>query len=527
MDNLCKILIVDDEYLLRQGIKHLIDWKKEDFEIVGEASNGKEALELIDSLKPHIIISDIVMPVMDGLDFAKIVRARYPEIQVVVLSGYSDFDYVKGTFKLGVNDYILKPKLNPEEFLSLLKNIADNIPNLRISTSKNNNILNINLELNKLISGFDANIAASEEAAAFPDDSFFLIGCNIKRIVENSSISLPALKTLISKAVKTYLNNYSHYELDITKDIYLVLVNFPNKHYDEILRKLHAMLSDISSKCIDIYLILSKTFNSLSKMENTYNNSFRPLLGYKFFFKDKKLISYEDIPMNNFNEKFDFKYYSDQIYLLNILAALNYLKEYIRTSIDHLSISEFELKTLFQNALYNIINILDELHFNVEVMNKSKLEYFQQIDETNSADELLSLLDNIEKDITELLSLNVLQMNDQVISKIIQYISKHYNQQLSLKEIADKFHFNYYYLSSYFSSHIAEGFSEYLNKVRVEKALELLRNEKIPVSEVSYMVGYSDHSYFCKVFKKFTKVTPTKFRKNIISSKRGSYEESN
>ena len=130
MDNLCKILIVDDEYLLRQGIKHLVDWRKEGFEIVGEASNGKEALDLIEMLKPHIVISDIVMPVMDGIDLAKIMKSKYPEVQIVILSGYGDFDYVKSTFKVGVNDYILKPKLNPEELLLLLKNIASNIPNL-------------------------------------------------------------------------------------------------------------------------------------------------------------------------------------------------------------------------------------------------------------------------------------------------------------------------------------------------------------------------------------------------------------
>ena len=125
MDNLCKILIVDDEYLLRQGIKHLVDWNKEGFNIVGEASNGKEALELIEKFKPHIIISDVVMPVMNGVDLAKITKTIYPEIQIVILSSHSDFNYVKDTFKLGiVNDYILKPKLNPEELVLLLKNIG-------------------------------------------------------------------------------------------------------------------------------------------------------------------------------------------------------------------------------------------------------------------------------------------------------------------------------------------------------------------------------------------------------------------
>ena len=151
MNNLCKILIVDDEYLLRQGIKYLVDWNKEGFDIIGEASNGKEALDFIEKLKPHIIISDIVMPIMDGVDLAKIAKTKYPEIQIVILSGYSDFNYVKDTFKLGVNDYILKPKLDPEELVLLLKNTACNISNFTLSTSENNNFryyINLSNQIN-------------------------------------------------------------------------------------------------------------------------------------------------------------------------------------------------------------------------------------------------------------------------------------------------------------------------------------------------------------------------------------------
>jgi two-component system, response regulator YesN len=520
LDSLCKILIVDDEYLLRQGLKHLVDWKKEGFEIVGECSNGKEALDLIETAKPHIVISDIVMPVMDGIELSKLIKTKYPEVQIIILSGYDDFDYVKTTFKLGVMDYILKPKLNPEEVLSLLKNIANKIPNLIILTKEIDNALNINSELSKLISGFDVNLNATEISKAFPYDSFILMGSSLKLIAKKSSKSLQTIKTALANLVKHRFNTIINYELDINKDTFLILINFQKDNYFEIPKIIEAMLIDISLEYPDIYFILGKVFNSIDMLSDMYKSSFKPLLGYKFFFKDKTLISYDDVPKGSTKEKFDFKYYSDQIYALNVPSALHYLKEYINSSIAHCAMNEFELKTLFQNALYNIINILDELHFNVDAMNNSKLEYFQSIDETNYADEFLCLLETIFNKIIMLINNNVLPVNDQIINKIIQYISINYNEQLSLKEIADKFHFNYYYLSSYFNSHIQEGFSEYLNKIRVEKAIELLRDPKFPVSEVSFMVGYSDHSYFCKVFKKYMKATPSRYRKNIIDGKR-------
>jgi two-component system response regulator YesN len=210
------------------------------------------------------------------------------------------------------------------------------------------------------------------------------------------------------------------------------------------------MLLKVSAEYPDIYFIESKIFNSLNELKDIYNDSFKALLGYKFYLRDKKLISFEELRKNTYKEKFDFKYFSEMLYALNIPFALNYLKQYISNSVIHCSINEFELKTLFQNALYNIINILDELHFDVENINRSKIEYFQKIDDTKYADELLCLLESIEKDITNILSSKALPMNDEIINRITQYISNHYNEQLSLKEIADKFHFNYYYLSSYF-----------------------------------------------------------------------------
>ncbi|MED4958707.1 response regulator, partial [Paenibacillus macerans] len=106
MRELCKILIVDDEILVRQGIKHHLNWEQYGFQIVGEASNGKEALEMIGRLSPHIVITDIVMPVMDGEEFTRVLKAHFPQIEVVVLSSYGEFNYVRSTFQSGVADYI-------------------------------------------------------------------------------------------------------------------------------------------------------------------------------------------------------------------------------------------------------------------------------------------------------------------------------------------------------------------------------------------------------------------------------------
>lgn len=97
MEDYCKLLIIDDEFIMRQGLKHMVNWEQEGFQIVGEAANGKEGLELIEKLKPHIVISDIVMPVVNGVDFVSAAKELYPDLQIIILSGYDNFDYVKST----------------------------------------------------------------------------------------------------------------------------------------------------------------------------------------------------------------------------------------------------------------------------------------------------------------------------------------------------------------------------------------------------------------------------------------------
>ena len=136
IQELCRTLIVDDEMLIRQGIKHYINWEEEGFQIIGEASNGQEALELIELMNPHIILTDIVMPIMGGEELTRIVKTKYPHIEIIILSSFGEFEYVRSTFQSGVVDYILKPKLNSQELLNVLKKAVNRIPLFHLKENK-------------------------------------------------------------------------------------------------------------------------------------------------------------------------------------------------------------------------------------------------------------------------------------------------------------------------------------------------------------------------------------------------------
>ena len=119
MKNLLKIVIIDDEMILRNGLKYLCNWESHGFTIAGEAANGIEGFQLVEQLRPDIVITDIVMPGMDGISLTARIKEHFPDIHIIVLSSYDNFSYAKSGFKLGIDDYLLKPELEASDLLHL------------------------------------------------------------------------------------------------------------------------------------------------------------------------------------------------------------------------------------------------------------------------------------------------------------------------------------------------------------------------------------------------------------------------
>src|SRR5690606_19845438 len=157
MGEMCKVLIVDDEMLIRQGIINYIDWEQEGFQIVGEASNGQEAMQMIGEFSPHIVVTDIVMPIMDGIDLVREAKKAYPHLEIIVLSSFENFDYVRSTFQNGVADYILKPKLNGAELLRILKQIVNRIPDMQEADSLEKPKRSTEEILENMLLGYDSS----------------------------------------------------------------------------------------------------------------------------------------------------------------------------------------------------------------------------------------------------------------------------------------------------------------------------------------------------------------------------------
>lgn len=507
MEELYRLLIIDDELILRNGLRYLCNWEEHGMTIVGEAANGKEALDMIEELEPHIVLMDIVMPIMNGIDFAKIMQKQYPDIKMVVLSSFSEFDYVREAFKYGVSDYLLKPKLKAEELLSLLEKVKGELNLVR--KTKEKKALPSPL-LRELLNPFNQKPEAYEQVQSMmPEKSFILMKCKIDEELEANS---ECFKERLSEWIGNVLREYTLLETFLNNE-YIVLINI--KQFDEHVILQTLMETKSNQIAENLRFIVSKAFND-SMLLMQKNNELSRGLGKIFYFKGKRFVLETQIKEDRLKKEFNTALFTSKLNGLDIEACQILLFDYFKEIKIEQEYDEYSFKRFCQNIIYNLINTIGHLGFEVNTLNQDKIRCFRTIDRAIYFEEIVTLMEQVFEKTAILINNQIEQRNSIILNKIIQYVEQHYSEEITLSEIADNIHINYYYLSAYFKSQTSENLTAYINKVRVEKAKILLKDGNLSIAEVSSLVGFSEHNYFSKVFKKYALMTPTSYRRKNI-----------
>ncbi|CAM3549718.1 response regulator transcription factor [Saccharibacillus brassicae] len=546
MENICRILIVDDEVLVRQGIKHYLDWEQYGFRIVGEASNGREGLEAIERVRPHIVLTDIVMPIMEGEEFTRLIKKHHPDIEVIVLSSYGEFDYVRSTFQNGVADYILKPKLETQELLRVLQNTARRIASIRYTGEGSGEGPDAETVLEKLASGYGADESAPPAVLAelFPHEQFVLVGRLRpagrsgagKRAGENGPPLAERLRQALAPNafLAAALGPARVYGLPAPASgaaagSEAVLVGLGTGRRTALLAALRecaaaeagapappAGLAPTSSGAAAAppeFWAAGTAFAALGELSAAYRQ-LRELLESRFYFPDRALMLPEELPeVGEPLPAFNLRLFTEEIKREHFAEAFRDLREYTaRMAADYRS-TPVGLKSFLGNIVFNLITLLGNMDYDAADLDEAKYGFFREIEEAQDARSALFLLESFLLKAEAKIAEHAGQTGGANMKKLLAYIDEHYAEPLSLTGLGRYFHFNPSYLSSYFATHNKEGFSEYLNKIRVSRAEELLREGEISISEISGRVGYSDPGYFTKVFKKQTGLSPSQYRR--------------
>jgi len=494
-----KILIVDDELIFRRGIRYLVDWETYNFTIIGEATNGKEALALINRLSPDIVFCDIVMPILNGVELVKIASHRFPSIKIVVLSNYDEFNNVRQAFKYGACDYLLKSQISKAELLSCLDKL-----NLQDKECWNSPSVSLAKLAKQLLDGFALETYETFDtllSQQMSEKYFFMLYMERFEAAEGSS-------DLADEMLKEYLNKYTYLSLVTNHYSRIILINAAQPLPPYIASALFQKLSSLFPNC---FCILSNPFYREDGIKVVFDK-LCALAKYSIFFDGRVCFLESDIVPHFEKVPFTSELYYDYIRKYNFTAAQSLILSYIEHIKSALSMDPFEFKKLIENIIYNTIGEIKATFYDDPALNNIKLKLFKDIDKAYSFGDVKALIERTYKEL-ELVCGTTPIRTDQIVSSIIEFISRNYQKPITLYDAADRMHINYSYLSNYISTNSNMHFSEHLNEIRIFHAKKLLTTSNLSISEISESIGYTDQSYFGKVFKKSTGSTPLEYRK--------------
>ncbi|WP_026701284.1 response regulator transcription factor [Salibacterium aidingense] len=504
MSGLCKVVVVDDEMLIRQGVINYIDWEKVGFQMVGEASNGNEALQLIDELRPHLVITDVVMPGMDGIELVRVVKEQYPDIEIVVLSSFENFEYVRSTFQCGAADYILKPKLNGDELIKKLRKV---MPESRRAEEVIQSAPSIEVVLQKCLIGSSLTISEEKLLEDFSYSHYSLIaGCGrgskkefFKEVSGLFEEQLFACETFFIPVNES--------------DINTVLVNFNGEEQLQSVKQCVTRMAEADRECRTIWL-MSVPFSSILELKTIYEDHLLNMKDYLFYLTEEQVLIYDDLPeVPEVGKPFDLGRFLGLFKQKKFEFAITSLTEHVDVLMRQYTKDIFEFKSWLENIMFNVIVLLDNMNYDVHELETMKYKYFSEINEASHAKKAVAVFHTFVDEVRRIVQVEDNKNCPPDLKRLLQFIENHYAEPLSLTTLSESFHFNPSYLSSYFSTHLNIGFSDYLNQVRIVKAKQILETSSVSVSMVSEMVGYSDPSYFCKVFKQMEGSSPGSYRK--------------
>lgn len=503
MEGYCKVLIIDDEFIMRQGMKHMFDWEKEGFQVVGEATNGQEGLDLVAELQPNIVLADMVMPVLDGIEFSKIMKVRYPDVQLIILSSYDKFEYVKETLLNGASDYILKPTLDPQSLLKTLKKAAKNIPGFQLRQEKK---VSYGSALERILSGYQENIDENMFKDVFPYSQFRILAINLKTICGSRKMRMAKIEEEILEILESQ-DDYICLSLFMDEVILCVVLNYRMKDQKHVMNMAEICAAKIANMYEDAFFVISDSCVEVQNLKNCYQEEIGTFVNQSFYYPGQHLVVAAGSEKKEI-KRFAYEEYTGNLSRKQFQAALEQFWEYIQY-ICEMQMDEYKVKNLAKNLLYNYLMEIERYGVPSDELRQL---YFKNIDDGTDVRHFLEEIEREKQHLEELIRDKV-QREDRKIAEIRTCIYEHYDENLELADLAHVFGFSYNYLSSYFNQYAKEPFSEYLNRIRVEKACELLKERGVPISEISHRVGYADHSYFCRVFKKITGDTPSDYRR--------------
>jgi len=516
-----KIMIVDDMPVDREYLRNFIDWKAYGFEACCEAKDGREALELYEKYQPDIVLTDIMMPYMDGIELSEQLLKENPQLSIILITGNSEFNYARKAVKLGVCDYIVKPFEKEELIIALLK-LQDNIN--RVLELKNEKDVLLAERREQLLRHYIYTKNAGEtvnaiKSAPFLNSYFLVITIRID-IYENkvSPEEILNWKLVLSGMLKNMISINGTHEIfhDFEGNIVAIL-NFATREgmesyegyeFEDIckLAKEHIgfLISvGISDYCEGAYRLREAYYQTLQALSSSYVTRNTKVFDYKKMLSENMKEFYSFDLIEEINKGLDSRNYQRIEHL--ILEELDRIKEY----------ENIEFSSMIYMSLLSILfSYITKLGRNMDDIFEKGFHPYSIINNENSyKNKRIFICECYQKAINYQME-HQDSKSRQIAEQAKEYIEAYYeNPDLSISDISRQLFVNQTYLRRMFKDEYQMTISDYITKYRMEMAKDMILKENSKLSYISTKVGYNDTSYFSKCFKKYFGYLPS----NVIN----------
>jgi len=522
-----RVIVADDEELIRTGIIDLIKWEELGYEVVGEAEDGEEALSLVSELKPEVVITDIKMPFVTGLELLKNIKNKYEPLYVVLLTGYDEFKFAQEAVNSGAYAYLLKP-VDPLEIEKILKDIKESFEKKSVAerytkelkTEQHFKNLLYGMEENEEIelflreNGYDANDVYFNTFMIEIDD-------HLKLSQSEYTDWITSIKTYLFDIVNNESKKISKTVLMENKGLTFTVITW-GESIDTLETNLRDVIDkirkSISDKHISFSVAIGGTYQGVQSIKRSYDEAIKAL-SIKFLVGKNKDIFFKDF-IHELDEK-----ESEEFDLDGIIGEINFeSKENVISSLDSImkdiknkgTNSYIYVQLIITNIFIHSLQLLRKAEVDIEKMFGNPIEKFEEILIKETAEEKIESLKNLLRDMYAIIESSRLNTSSSFIIKAEEYINENYSKKsLSLNDVIKYVAISQAHFCIEFKKKTGETFVDYLTRVRMVKARELLTLSDRKIYEISELVGYDNSTYFSTLFKKHYDLSPSEFRNTL------------
>lgn len=537
-----KIMIIDDEFYFREALKVSIPWNELGFDVCAEAKNGKDAMEKALEFKPDIMLVDINMPIMDGLEFVRNVNEKGIDSKIIILTGHSEFNYAKQAVQLGVNNYILKP-INDEELIKSLietKEIIEKEASIKVEVGRLRQQVKDSLpllkekQLNELIQGNfirgkQETIKKMEYLNINIHSEYFqvvAIELEYEDIHGWNDDDRQLWKFAVSNISQEVLaERYAFNMCYDTEDRICIIIGIDDiESQNDINTLLYNRLELISNAVqkhlgFTVSIGIGSVKNELFDIPASYKESIVALKN-KLTMGKNKIIPYGTVSDSIIKGNLFTGEHRSQLLLNLRIVDETEVQKLIKQIFIEMRNENIHHEIIFVVCIELVAVCLEYvvetgLSFN-DILPNNRLNIIEELQSKGSIEEMEVWILEIYRHTLDLTKRNRSSKVSKLIDEVKSYIADNYhNSYLSIDEIAGKLFVNYAHLCFIFKRDTGVTINEYLTELRIKKAKELFDNGDTLVLKVASKVGYADANYFGKCFKKFYGLAPSKYIENI------------